>query len=210
MTRQALARHTVGVTHGNRAAVDVQAISRDAQLVAAIQHLNRKRFVQFPQVDVVDREAQTCQRFGHGVHRANAHFVRLATGHGKTKESAQRLHAALLSQFFIHQHASACAVRKLAGIASGHQATWQCRAQTADGFDGGAFAQTFVHTHGDLFGGHAHDLVDHALRDGDRGNFVVEQAGSLRSTRFLLTGRTVSVHHIAADLVALGHLFGGL
>ena len=172
--------------------------------------MHGKRFVQFPQVNVLHGQAQTRQRFGHGVDRANAHFVRLATGHGKTEETAQGFEATLLGQFFVHQHASACAVRELAGIAGCDQTTGQRRAQTADGLYRGAFAQAFVHAHGHLFGGHAHDLVDHALRDGDGCDFVVEQTRSLRGASLLLAGRAIRVHHVAADLVTLGHLFGGL
>ena len=210
MACQALARHAVGVAHSDRAAVHIQTVGRDAQLIAAVQHLHRKGFVQLPQVNVLHCEAKTRQRFGHCVHRTNAHFVGLATSHSKTEETAQRLQASLLGQLFVHEHASACTVRELAGIACRHQTTGQRRTQATDGFHGGAFAQAFVHAQSHLLGGHAHDLVDHALRDGDGGDFVVEQTGGLRGAGLLLAGRAIRVHHIAADLVALGHLLGGL
>ena len=52
MADEALARHAVGVAHGDGAAVDVEAIARNAQLVAAVDHLHGEGFVEFPQVDV--------------------------------------------------------------------------------------------------------------------------------------------------------------
>ena len=51
-------RHAVRVADGDRAAVDVQAVRRDAELVAAVEHLHREGFVQLPQVDVVDLQAE--------------------------------------------------------------------------------------------------------------------------------------------------------
>ena len=48
------AGHAVGVADGDGAAVDVEAIVGDAELVAAIDHLHRERFVELPEIDVVD------------------------------------------------------------------------------------------------------------------------------------------------------------
>ncbi len=128
VAREALARHTIGVAQGDGAAVHVQAIGRDAQLVAAVQHLHGKGFVQLPQVDVLHREAQLLQHLGHGKHGADAHFIRLAAGHGKAQEAAQGLEAVLAGVLFADDHAGAGAVRELAGIASRDQAAGQRRA----------------------------------------------------------------------------------
>ena len=51
------ARHAVRMADRDRAAVDVQLLGIDAELVAAVDHLHGERFVQLPQVDVVDPEA---------------------------------------------------------------------------------------------------------------------------------------------------------
>src|SRR5690606_4845128 len=51
---QALARHAVGVAYSDGAAVDVQAVGRNAQLVSAVDHLHREGLVELPQVDVLD------------------------------------------------------------------------------------------------------------------------------------------------------------
>ena len=61
-----------------------------------------------------------------------------------------------------------------------------------------------------MLGHHAHDLVDHTGLHRDGGDLVIELASSLGGTGFLLAGRAVFVHGFAADVVALGHLLGGL
>jgi hypothetical protein len=48
VTDEACAAHAVRMTHRNRAAVDVQTLVRDAELVAAIEHLTGECLVQFP------------------------------------------------------------------------------------------------------------------------------------------------------------------
>ena len=55
---QALAADAVGMADGDRAAVDVEPVHRDAERVGAIEHLHRERLVQLPQVDVVDRRGR--------------------------------------------------------------------------------------------------------------------------------------------------------
>src|SRR3990167_3207427 len=51
---QALARHAVGVAHGDGAAVHVELVVRNAQLVAAADDLHGESFVELPEVDVAD------------------------------------------------------------------------------------------------------------------------------------------------------------
>src|SRR3954453_11410315 len=51
---EARARHAVGMADRDRAAVDVELLGIDAELVAAIDHLHREGLVQFPEIDVVD------------------------------------------------------------------------------------------------------------------------------------------------------------
>ncbi len=63
-----------------------------------------------PQVDVLHPEAQLLQHLGHGKHGANAHFVRLATGHRKAEEAAQGLEALLAGVLFAGDHAGARAI----------------------------------------------------------------------------------------------------
>src|SRR5713101_1776181 len=49
-------RHAVGMADRDRAAIDVELVIGDAEPVSAIDHLAGERLVQFPQIDVVDRQ----------------------------------------------------------------------------------------------------------------------------------------------------------
>src|SRR5207237_8435939 len=46
--------HAVGMANRDRAAIDVELFRVNSELVAAIDHLHRKCFVQFPEIDIVD------------------------------------------------------------------------------------------------------------------------------------------------------------
>src|SRR5215217_8981201 len=50
MSGEALAADAVGVADRNRAAVDVELVHRDAEGVGAVEHLDRKRLVELPEV----------------------------------------------------------------------------------------------------------------------------------------------------------------
>ena len=102
---QALAADAVRVADRDRAAVDVEPVHRDAELVAAVEHLHREGLVQLPQVDVVDRQAQALEHLRHREHRADAHLVGLAAGDREAEEAAERLQAALLGELLVHHHA---------------------------------------------------------------------------------------------------------
>jgi hypothetical protein len=57
MPDQARTRHAVGVAHGDGAAVDVEPVVGDAQLVAAVDDLHGEGLVQFPQAHIGHAEA---------------------------------------------------------------------------------------------------------------------------------------------------------
>ena len=194
----------------NRAAIDIELVHRNAQFVAAINHLHRKRFIELPQVNVADLQAESCQHLGNGVHRADAHLVRLAARHRKTEEATQGLQAFFLGQGFIHHHNRAAAVRELAGIAGRNHTAGNGRLDAADAFLGCAFTNAFVLADRHLFGGQAHHRVSHTHGDGDRRNLGIKQAGRQCSRGFLLAGSAVLVHLLARDAVTFGDLFGGL
>src|SRR5258705_12713044 len=73
---QAGAGHTVRVTNGNRATIDVVLIRVDSEPVAAVQRLARERFVELPEADVADREPMLREKSRHRVDRSDAHFLR--------------------------------------------------------------------------------------------------------------------------------------
>src|SRR5262249_15831788 len=56
VAHHARAAHAVGVADRDGAAVDVELVLRNAEAVAAVEHLARERFVEFPQIDVVHGE----------------------------------------------------------------------------------------------------------------------------------------------------------
>ena len=117
----ARAAHAVGVADRDRAAVDVERVVRDAELVAAVEHLHRERLVQLPEVDVVDLQAVALQQPRHREDRADAHLVGLAAGDGEAAEDAERLEAALLGELAVHDDAGRGAVGELARIAGGDE-----------------------------------------------------------------------------------------
>src|SRR5471032_2699727 len=129
---QARARHAIRVADGDRAAVDVQAVHRNAQLVGAVQHLHGERFVQFPQADVLDLQAGLFQQFRNCEHGTDAHLVRLATGHGEATEDAQRLQAFRFGDFGVHHDGHRSAVRKLASVAGAEDAARHRAADLGD------------------------------------------------------------------------------
>src|SRR6202171_150053 len=89
------ARNAVGVTDRDRAAIHVEAFVGDAELVAAVDHLHRERLVELPEPDVVDFLAGALEQSRHGEDGADAHFIRLATGHREAPEDSQGLQALL-------------------------------------------------------------------------------------------------------------------
>ena len=95
----ARARHAVRVADGDGAAVHVEPVIGDAQLVAAVHHLHREGLVQLPQVDVWSSlQADALEEARHREHGTDAHLVRLAGGHREAAEEAERLEIALLGE----------------------------------------------------------------------------------------------------------------
>ena len=71
--------HAERMADGNRAAIDVVLVVIDLQPITAVQALRGERFVEFPQIDVGNPQPLGLEQFRHREHRADAHFVRLAT-----------------------------------------------------------------------------------------------------------------------------------
>ena len=62
---------------------------RDAELVAAVEHLDGERLVELPQADVVHLQARALQQARHREDRADAHLVGLAAGDREAAEDAR-------------------------------------------------------------------------------------------------------------------------
>src|SRR5262245_41512658 len=68
MADHARAAHAIRVTDRDRAAVDVEALHRDAELVAAIHHLHREGLVQLPEIDLIRPEPEALEQARHPEH----------------------------------------------------------------------------------------------------------------------------------------------
>src|SRR6202040_3383769 len=75
MAGHARTAHAKGVADGDRSAIDIETFLRDAEPVAAIEHLAGEGFVKLPQIDVVDIEALARQQLRNREYRADAHLV---------------------------------------------------------------------------------------------------------------------------------------
>src|SRR5438093_3346663 len=53
--------HAVGMTDCDRSAIDVKLFRVNPELVAAIDHLHRKRLIQLPQIDIIDLKSMTLE-----------------------------------------------------------------------------------------------------------------------------------------------------
>src|SRR4029079_1922820 len=108
-------RHAVRMADGDRSAVDVEALVRYAQLVAAIDHLDGECLVELPQADFVDIHPRPREELRYGKDRTDAHFVGFAAGDGETAEYPERLEAAARPGLFADPHPGPGPLGELAG-----------------------------------------------------------------------------------------------
>ncbi len=200
------------------AAVDVEFVRIDAQLVAAIERLARERLVDFPEADVVDLEARAVEQFGNGKDRTNAHFLGLAARDLEAAIDAEDRDTFLLGHRAVHHHLRRGAVRKLACIARGDMATFlddepvfEHGFERGEFFGGGIAAHALVMRQRDRFlAGLVPFLVEQRLADGDRDDLFSEPARGLRRARALLADRRELVLRLAADAITVGDDLGSL
>ena len=200
------------MANGDRPPVDVEFLVVDAETVAAVQTLRGKRFVQLYEIDVVDAEPLVLQQARHGEHRANAHFIRLASRRGKATEIAHRFETQLLGALFAHQHGHRGAIGKLRGIPGRDRPVFFKR--------GPEFAQAFERCGGAVALIAIHHAVDHFFRPGlsvdleplraHGRDLVSDQARFLGLGVPQLTLQGVFVLGFAGHLIAPCHHFGGI
>ena len=212
MAGTACAGHAEGVADGDGAAIDIVLLWINAELVAAIEALRGKGFVQFPKVDVLNAQAMTRQKLWHGKDWTNAHLVGLTTGNRKAPEQTQGLKAALFGFLGIHQHHSRSTVRQLRGITSGDEIAFTLnRLQGGQALKGRVGAVTFVLIDDIVDDGFfARGLVEALHLGGHGDDFVVEQARRLRGGNQLLRAEGIFVLIVSADIIALGHDVGSV
>src|SRR6478735_2069749 len=78
---QSGAGHAEGVADGDGAAVDVEAVEVDAEVLVGRHDLGGERLVDLDEVDVADAHAGVAQRVLRGLDRAEAHDLRRQPGH---------------------------------------------------------------------------------------------------------------------------------
>jgi hypothetical protein len=211
VTDEACAAHTVRMTHRNRAAVDVQTIVRDAEPVAAIEHLAGESLVKFPQIDVAHRVAGAFQQPRHRMDRTDAHLIGFTAGDGKSAKYAERSEPAPFGELGVHDHTGAAAVGELAGVPCRDDAARHRGPDLGDALERGIRTDAFIPIDGDL----AHDDGAGGLVDGThdrlhRYDLVVELPLRLCGGRPQLAANTVLILGLLGDVVALGHGLGGL
>src|SRR5579871_2436934 len=117
MADEPRAAHAVGMADGDRAAIDIELVIVDAELVARIEDLHRESLVELPQADIVDLEAMRLEQLRHREDGADAHLVRVAASHRYAAIDPERGEVASAGEARFHQHAGARAVRKLRSVA---------------------------------------------------------------------------------------------
>ena len=73
----------------DRAAVDVQPLRIDRQLLQAREHLRGERLVQLDEIDLIERQAGQLQHLSDRRHRPDAEPLRLDAG-GREGDEARR------------------------------------------------------------------------------------------------------------------------
>ena len=72
--------HSIGMPDRYTSAVDVVDLGVDPETVATIERLARKRFVEFPQTDIIDLQIMALEQFWNGEDRPDTHLLGRAAG----------------------------------------------------------------------------------------------------------------------------------
>src|SRR5436305_14844121 len=113
------------MAESDRAAVDVEFVHVDAELFRYREDLSGEGFVDFDQVDVVERHARFFQRDLRRRNGTAAHDVGIAAGDTPRDHAAQRLPVLRVVRVGDYDHRSA--VDDAAGIAGGDEAVFRER-----------------------------------------------------------------------------------
>src|SRR5208283_1727927 len=195
---------------GYAASVHVVAIGIDAEMIAAIERLDRESFIELPEPDVADFQSVAGEEFRDREDRTDPHFLRRATRHRNASIDAERLETAPFRKLRLHQDARRSAVGKLAGVARRNRAAFKDRIELHEiiqrrGWTGALVA---VENHW-LFGHLAGRLVLDVHHRFDRNDLSIETPRLLGDRRPLLRQQGVSVLRIASDVVLARHKLCG-
>lgn len=193
------------VAEGDGAALRVDLLLGDAELVGAPEALAGEGLVDLEDVDVgVGEAAGELVDLGDGLPRALAHEQGLDAGDAGGDVLAEDGLAQLLGRGALHQQHGGGAVRDLRGVARvDGAALGEGRADLAQALGGDARAHAVVFAHGHRLG-----LAALGVRElhGQRVDFLVEEAGLLRLERLLVRRRGEGVLVRARDLEIPRHV----
>ncbi|KAJ6437775.1 NAD(P)-binding domain [Purpureocillium lavendulum] len=195
-----------GVTEGDGAALGVDLVVGDAELVGGPQALRGKGLVDLVDVDVVAVDAGEVEGLGDGLPGALAHEEGLDADDGGADVLADDGLAELLGGVTAHEEDGGGAVGDLAGVAGVDGAVGgKGRADLGEGLDGDAVADAVVAGDGDLLGLTRLGVLE---LDGEGGDLGVEEAGLLGLDGLLVRGGSEGVLVGAGDVEGLGHVLG--
>ncbi len=182
----------------DRAAVDVELLHGDRQILQDREDLRRERFVQFHQIEILERQAGLRQQLPDGRHGADTHDARIDAGTRPPDDARQRRDASRLRRRAAHDHHGGPAVGNTGCRPGGDDAGRAVDAvegerEFSQALDRRARARMLV-------GGEGLGL---ALRIGEHygRDLVLEPAGGDRALGALLRLERVGVGHFARDRV---------
>ncbi len=104
------------------AAVDVEAIRIERDLLEAREHLGGERFVELHEIDLVERQARELERLANRRHRTDAEPLRLDAGRRERDEPPKRGETAFPRAFGRRDDDGGGPVACLRRVARGHRA----------------------------------------------------------------------------------------
>ena len=135
----------------DRAAVHVQPLRIDRQLLQAREHLRRERFVQLDEIDLIERQSRELQHLPDRRDRTDAEQLRLDAGRRERDEPRQRRQAALARAGRRGDDHRRRAVARLRRVAGRHRPVGvKRRPQLRQRLGGGVAPRSFVHRERDL------------------------------------------------------------
>lgn len=192
------------MSKGDGAALGVDLLEGDAQLLDAPHALRRERLVDLVDVDILLGDAGFLERDGDGLPGPDAHEQRLHADHAGRDVLAEDLLAQALGGRALHEQHGGRAVRDLRRVARGDGAILgEGRADLGERFGRDARADAVVGLDGDGL-----DLVRLGVRPLHREghDLLVEEARLLRLLGLLVRRRGEGVLLRARDVAVLGHL----
>ena len=188
------------MTQRNRAAMHIQAVFINAQFFGESHWHRTESFIDFIDVDIVDRQTRFIKRALHSRNRRFQHNHRIMTHHRQVNDFRQRLHIQLFQALFINNHDARCAVANLAGRRSGNNAAFGQQLDALNAFKAGIKANAFIN----LVQFFVAILIGHF----NRHNLFIKSTGLRRRNGALMAAIGVRVDIVFAQLIFFGDHFG--